>query len=475
VTAIETGWFHAAQLVLVGPPPRPIGERFLLHLFQGSLLQYLAVATLVYAARHHALAKERAVMAVRAGAAATRARLELLARKLHPHFLYNSLNAAAELVHTAPVVARRVLDDLRALLAATLRAARSEVTLAEELELLGKYLEIQRTRFGARLTVTVEAARAAQGMTVPHLLLQPLVENAIRHGVARRGGGRIAVAARLAGERLELSVRDDGPGFPGTAAREGLGLRNTRERLAAIGASPPELRGGPDGAEVVIRLPARPLRPEPEAGAATEVPPPPRLLPAAAVVLAACTLAAVASFGPRFLREGPPEMWLRWTAGTTALLALVALLVAGLAWEWPIERGRATRRIALHLIFLGATVALLPLARAVIESRPGPIRLTPRLISAMPGDVALYLVAAGLSHAARALARARNLAREAARLDAEAASAELAARHLALDPAWLDAELAAIGRDAAAAPQLADDRIAALAERLREKLTEDEP
>jgi hypothetical protein len=464
-TLLESFWFHALQVALFGRPGVPLADRFLVQLYQGCLLLYLAVATLAYAARHRALAGERAAAALRAGAAATRARLEVLARKLHPHFLFNTLNAVAELLHRAPAAARATLDDLRALLAATLRGAAAEVTLAEELRLLARYGAIQETRFGGRLRVEIDADPAALELAVPHLLLQPAVENAVHHGVARRSGGRVRVTARRRGNQLELRVGDDGRGFRGPA-REGLGLRNTRERLAAIGAPPPELRDVPGGAEVVLRLPARAPAAAPEPIAAAAVPAAAARLAVAGAFAALCLVASASSFGPRFWRVAPPEIWLRWTLGHAAILAAAACGIAAFA---RLARGR----IVPHAAGLVATVIALPLLRALVDGRAAELALSPRLLGTLPGDVALYALAAGVSHAAAHLARARALASEAARLEAAAAAASLEARRLELDPGWLDGELAAVAGEPD--PQRADDRVAALAARLRERLTEDDP
>jgi sensor histidine kinase YesM len=167
------------------------------------------------------------------------ARLQSLRLQLHPHFLFNTLNAITALIGSEPRAAERMVAGLSELLRASLRSAdEQEVPLARELEHLKLYTDIQTVRFGDRLDVKLDVDPVTRGAMVPSLLLQPLVENAIRHGLAPRGGGAL-VPGRAAreGEELRLEVRDDGVGAEmrgGTLAREGVGLSNTRERLRRL-------------------------------------------------------------------------------------------------------------------------------------------------------------------------------------------------------------------------------------------------
>jgi signal transduction histidine kinase len=166
------------------------------------------------------------------------ARLEALGAQLHPHFLFNTLQGISTLLHRDPDAADRMLARLSDLLRRTLRRAESqEVPLGDELETLDNYVAIQQVRFQDRLTVEKVIGPGAEEVLVPHFVLQPLVENAIEHGIARRAGaGRITIAAARNDDHLELSVTDDGSGldhsndFP----VEGIGLGNTRRRLAAL-------------------------------------------------------------------------------------------------------------------------------------------------------------------------------------------------------------------------------------------------
>jgi two-component sensor histidine kinase len=186
-------------------------------------------------------------------------RLQLLSMQLQPHFLFNTLNTIAELVHDDPDVADRMIAALSDLLRKTLElGSTQEIPLEAELQLLNRYVEIQQARFGDRLSVTIAAGSDVRMAAVPVLLLQPLVENAIRHGLAEHvSAGRIAVGARRSGSRLVISVTDDGPG-PTTERNERVGLGNTRQRLEALYGSDHRFdlaSAGARGARVSIDIP----------------------------------------------------------------------------------------------------------------------------------------------------------------------------------------------------------------------------
>jgi two-component system sensor histidine kinase AlgZ len=146
--------------------------------------------------------------------AALSAQLEAIQSRANPHFLFNAMNTIASLIQDDPVLAERTVERLAEVLRYALQSSRLErVALADELAIVRGYLEIQRARFGDRLRFTIDVDPGLESVEVPPLLLQPLVENAIRHGVeGRPGAGSIAVAVRRRGERIELEVDDDGPG-----------------------------------------------------------------------------------------------------------------------------------------------------------------------------------------------------------------------------------------------------------------------
>ncbi len=193
------------------------------------------------------------------------ARLHALALELQPHFLFNTLNGIAALVRSDPVTAERMLIRLSDLLRLTLDSGEGGLLpLAEEERRLGLYLALQQMRQGERLTVESRFPPELARLAVPAMLLQPLVENAISHGLgARSGPGRLEVSARQEGEWLELMVEDDGVGVPAAGPpREGIGLGNTRSRLTALYGERQSLRIEPregGGTRVTVRLPATAL------------------------------------------------------------------------------------------------------------------------------------------------------------------------------------------------------------------------
>jgi two-component system LytT family sensor kinase len=206
----------------------------LLYAFEWEVLLYWGVLAANHAIRASRELRRRELHEARLEARLVEARLESLQRQLHPHFVFNTLNAIANLLHRDPSRAESMLVRLGDLLRAVFRSqAQQEVPLGRELDLLQHYLEIQRVRFGGTLTCEIDVPPAADCALVPVLVLQPLVENAVKHGFAGRGGGVIRVSARRAGDRLELTVTDNGRGAPAVhgATQEGVGLANTRARL----------------------------------------------------------------------------------------------------------------------------------------------------------------------------------------------------------------------------------------------------
>jgi two-component system LytT family sensor kinase len=196
----------------------------------------------------------------------TEVRLEALRLQLHPHFLFNTLNAISAFVGVEPERARRMIAWLGELLRRTLDGGTTaELPLSQELEFLAPYLEIQRIRFGDRLSIEVEVIDGAGVGLIPTLMLQPLVENAVEHGVKRtRDAARVRLSAVRAGDRLRLEIADNGPGPAGGG--QGVGLANTRARLAGLYGSAHrfELRAVETGGTVVtIEVPFKSAAPLP--------------------------------------------------------------------------------------------------------------------------------------------------------------------------------------------------------------------
>jgi two-component system LytT family sensor kinase len=208
--------------------------------FHFSVLTYGAILGAGHALRYYRNYRDGELQRSQLSEQLARAQLDVLKMQLHPHFLFNTLNTIAALVRRDPRRAEEMIARLGELLRMTLESdARNEVTLRQELDFLEKYLEIEQTRFHDRLTIDREVDPHTLEAQVPHLILQPIVENAIRHGIAKRAGaGRIRIAAERINGSLSLKVCDDGGGLrPGTAAetqKTSVGLANTRARLRQL-------------------------------------------------------------------------------------------------------------------------------------------------------------------------------------------------------------------------------------------------
>jgi two-component system, LytTR family, sensor kinase len=226
------------------------------------LMTYTTVVGFTYALGYYREAQARAVREAQLQARLMEARLKTLESELQPHFLFNTLHAISTLVHTNPESADRMISRLSDLLRLTFdRSGAARVPLHEELEFLQKYLEIEQTRFQDRLTVRYEIDPMTLDAEVPRLILQPIVENAIKHGISpRTGPGFIQITSQAHGDQLSLEVRDNGGGLSGTARtqfRTGVGLANTRDRLECLYGEEQKLEfsEGDGGLTVRIALP----------------------------------------------------------------------------------------------------------------------------------------------------------------------------------------------------------------------------
>jgi two-component system, LytTR family, sensor kinase len=201
--------------------------------FHAGLLIYWAVVGLHQALDYYRRYRERELTASQLETRLVEVRLEALRMQLHPHFLFNTLNSISVLMRKDVEAADRMLLQLSSLLRQALaRNTAHKIPLRQEMEFLSRYLEIEQTRFHDRLSVRMEIDPAALEALVPQLIFQPLVENAIRHGVAEReAGGIIEIRAERRGGLLHLEVRDNGPGMSAEDFNEGVGLANTRARL----------------------------------------------------------------------------------------------------------------------------------------------------------------------------------------------------------------------------------------------------
>ena len=227
-----------AQYAVVygGASLRPPLGAFLPEGIRQALLPWIALAGIVAAVEWRRRAVRSAVEHERLRAEVAEQRLKVLTGQLHPHFLFNTLQGISTLIHRDADAADEMLAKLGDLLRDLLRHRDHVlVPLEDELRYARTYLEIAQLRFGDRLQWRIAVPPELHALPVPLFILQPLIENALSHGIGRRArGGCIAVEARRRGDRVELLVTDDGDGLPAaTGQREGIGLSNTRERLRA--------------------------------------------------------------------------------------------------------------------------------------------------------------------------------------------------------------------------------------------------
>ncbi|NOT60882.1 MAG: histidine kinase [Acidobacteria bacterium] len=225
--------------------PVDMGRLPFLTVFRNTALQDLPFELMIYggvlgsgyAFSYYRRFRERELAAAQLQQQLAEAQLQALKMQLHPHFLFNTLNTIAALVRQQDNdTAVRMLAGLGDLLRYALaQADKQEVPLQQEIEFIEQYLELEQMRLGDRLTIHLQIAADALDAAVPNLMLQPLVENAVKHGIApRANGGRIEISAWRTPHQLHLQVSDDGSGLAATANAAGLGLANTRARLASL-------------------------------------------------------------------------------------------------------------------------------------------------------------------------------------------------------------------------------------------------
>jgi signal transduction histidine kinase len=258
-----------AQLVRKDLPKPTLSPSVLLLFFvaklNNNIFFYWAILTVVLVVNYYRRWRDRELASSQLEAKLAQTQLQILKMQLHPHFLFNTLNAISALIHQDVELADQMIARLGDLLRTTLdNANQQEVPFKQELGFIQPYLDIEKARLGPRLTVDLEIDPAVLDALVPNLILQPLVENAIRHGIAPRPGpGRIHIMAGRENGSLRLVVKDTGPGLRAPAeAVKGIGLANTRARLEKLyGVNQRlDLSNGPDGGlRVDITIPFQEL------------------------------------------------------------------------------------------------------------------------------------------------------------------------------------------------------------------------
>ena len=256
-------YFHSVPPGIY-PSQSAVWRQFFANFIVLDVVTYCAIVGAWHAWDFHRRYQQSALHSARLELGLSEARMQALRAELNPHFFFNALNAVSGLVRRRENdAAVTLLARLGELLSETLDHSRPpEIPLREELDLLERYLAIERARFGDRLTVRIEHDGASADALVPTFILQPLVENAIRHGIAREAGqGKVEVRARREGDALLLAVLDSGAGLSASRG-EGIGLSNTRARLDGLyGASASLVLENAEagGACARIRMPYRPV------------------------------------------------------------------------------------------------------------------------------------------------------------------------------------------------------------------------
>jgi hypothetical protein len=267
LACLYTVHYWATDRMLAPERTGPLAKNFVWTFYvaaSGAMIKYYApILVGGYIAIYYARLREQELRSATLATELAQAQLRALKMQLQPHFLFNTLHSISTLVHTNAKGADRMIAQLSDLLRAALNAGAVEfVPLRQELDLAEKYLAIEQTRFSDRLVAEFDVAAETLEMEVPYLILQPIVENAVRHGISKNvGAGKIVVRARAAGERLNIGVTDNGPGFAKTEGneREGVGLKNTRARLEQAYPGRFELRmsrAGERGTVVELILPS---------------------------------------------------------------------------------------------------------------------------------------------------------------------------------------------------------------------------
>jgi len=258
-------YISGVALTRVGTQSMSVMDRLRLNLrgeIVANAIEYLTILAIIVAVDYYRRYQNEQQENLQLQHALTESKLQTLRAQLNPHFLFNAMNSVSCLLHRDAAAADTMLSRVANLLRLTLARDNSrEVRLLEEIELAEEYLEIQKIRFGSRLKLDIDIADEALEALVPNMLLQPLVENACIHGVARRRGEcRLAIKARPEGARLLLTIYNDGPPVRRDwQSQSGIGLRNTMERLSLLYGEDAklELSNVQDGVRLLVQIPLK--------------------------------------------------------------------------------------------------------------------------------------------------------------------------------------------------------------------------
>ncbi len=488
VVVLEAAWWRGAVRLVTGRPAIGTLAYTTFNNLDTTLIMLGAALVVLLAIERRRAVTAAIVRTERLAASLAEVRLHVLGFQLQPHFLFNTLHVLSELVHRGDDSARQLASRLRDLfVSASDPETPAEITLAEEVGLVRSYLAIQEMRFETRLTVEVSVPPDLAGALVPRFLLQPLVENAIRHGTEPRiGAGAIRITASRDGEMLRIAVTDNGGG-PGSAfgGPEGFGLRNTRERLAQLYGDRQELtlsQVSMGGAEAAVRLPYHsvPISDPTDAPDSEGAAPLPGVTrgPVSRLSRAALLLVGAAAVAMVWILQEAALARLAWSPfglassamrnGLAVVPWVVAFpLVAAVTARWPVD---GDRRLAISAHALAAIV----LAAAMVMTRrfSGAAGSTgpwygPSLAYVVVITVAGYALGAAAAHGILAeRARDRELVRM-ARVDADLSRARLELVRWGIQPELLVSVLEDVGKLTQSDPDQADRLVVALGDFLR--------
>ena len=483
---------QAATVMFEHVPPRLSFLAALVLYSDFDIVAYVAVVVVSEVLLVRRALSERQRVAKRLEHSLSRARLDYLEAQLQPHFLFNSLGAVSELAYDAPAIANRVLRQLTAIFRTALAGKSDEVTLGEEIVGIEPYLDIQRIRFADWLTIEYDVDDAAVDCLLPRFVLQPLIENAIRHGLrGRHAAGRIEISAAIDAGELLVRVADNGVGLDAaiSSAGRGIGLANVRDRLAILYGDDDRLQliGGAAGGTIAeLRVPARKRDMVPPTMEADHSSVPiadvwtlrvPALLqrPAAAIVVTwlVCGLAwAQQSYAYNALRGRLGETsWMTVARNdlTSALVwAMLTPIVLSAAKRYPVNRDSVAWRLPAYVIASFGTAVVHVWLLQVLTGRSGEGQLfAPAWQMNYMVDAVIFLALAAIGHRQVLLGwlHAREVA--SAALTTELAAAQVRAAKLQGIPPVLLHSLDGIAETARRDPALTERQLTRLADYLR--------
>ena len=494
VSIIDAGVSRTLSSVLVGVTPTVSFLFTTVYFADLDIVNYLAIVAVAEALLIRRALIERQRLAKRLEISLGRARLDYLEAQLQPHFLFNSLGAVSELAYEAPATASRVLRQLTAIFRTALAQKSDEVTLGEEIVGIEPYLDIQRIRFADWLTIDYQVEDAAVDCLLPRFILQPLVENAIRHGLSgRSAAGRIQISASVHEGTLTVRVSDNGVGFDGAApsSGRGIGLANVRDRLAILYGDDDRLRLGSSEtggavAELTIPVRRRQLNGAPEsfgheeyAAAAAREPQlrvlrVPEFLRRSAVAIPAVWIVCGLLWTQQSvlfqtLRNRPVDPWFsiaRHDMISAAIWAVLTPVVLGLSNRFPIRRAGVVARVIAYVIAGGLTTFIHASAWQRIAS-PEISLLSRAWQTTYVVDFVIYCVLVAVGHRRVLSAWLRSREAAAAALSVELSAAQTRAAKLQSIPPVLLQSLDGIATSVRRDPQLTERQLTRLGDYLR--------